>query len=257
MRVNRINVLGIELLAKDRNFEAESLLKKGLALDPRNPFTLNNLGVTEETIGDIEQALKYYDEAAASHSMEPIVVTLKRSWRGKPVSEMAANSANELRKRMRNLDMDRSRAAMLAIRGVSATNRNDWSEARKDFLEAYHLDPNSAFALNNRGYVAERDGDPETAQSYYARARRSDDSDSRVGLSTQESVQGLQLADLAEESNKKVGSELDAYSQHRRGQKGQIKLIPRNERPAVPESSPAKPLPGTLPDDSSTQRSPR
>jgi tetratricopeptide (TPR) repeat protein len=45
MRVNRINVLGMGLLAQGRGFEAVTVFKQALALDPKNPFTLNNLGV--------------------------------------------------------------------------------------------------------------------------------------------------------------------------------------------------------------------
>ncbi len=104
MRVNRMNVEAIELLSQDRNFEADLLLQQALTLEPQNPFTLNNMGVAEEATGDFEGALKHYDEAADSRSSEPIVVTLKRSWRGKPVSEMAADSAKQLKKRMRNVD---------------------------------------------------------------------------------------------------------------------------------------------------------
>ena len=172
MRVNRMNVEAIELLSQRRNFEADDLLRQALALEPMNAFTLNNLGVAEEATGDFENALKYYDTAAAFHSSEPIVVSLKRSWRGKPVSKMAAESARDLRKKMRTVGNDEAQATMLSLRGVAATNRNDWPAAKQDFLKAYSLNPDSAFSLNNLGYVAERDGDLETAQFYYAKARQ-------------------------------------------------------------------------------------
>ena len=61
---------------------------------------------------------------------------------------------------------------MLTLRGVSATNQNDWSTAKQDFLQAYSLDSDSAFSLNNLGYVAEKDGDLETAQFYTRRPER-------------------------------------------------------------------------------------
>ena len=166
MRVNRMNVEAIQLLSQDRNFEADSLLRQALTLDPRNPFTLNNLGVAEEATGDYPSALKYYDSAADSHSSEPIVVTLNNRSRGKPVSQVAAESARQLRERMQNVNTAEQRAAMLTLRGVSAANQNDWSAAKQDFLQAYSLDSDSAFSLNNLGYVAEREGDLETAQFY-------------------------------------------------------------------------------------------
>ena len=166
MQVNRMNVEAIRLLSESRTPEADLLLQQALAMDPRNTFTLNNLGVAKESRGDYEQALTFYLAAADSHSSEPVIVTTSRAWRGKPVSEMAADSAKRLRERMQNTATDQARAALLAARGVSATNRNDWPAARQAFLQSYSLDPNSAFSLNNIGYLAERDGDLETAQFY-------------------------------------------------------------------------------------------
>ena len=63
--------------------------------------------------------------------------------------------------------------------------QNDWASARQDFLHAYSLDPASGFSLNNRGYVAEMDGDIETAQFYYGKARKAGNSNARIGLATQ------------------------------------------------------------------------
>ena len=182
MHVNRMNFEAVQMLAENRNSEADRLLQQALSLDPQNIFTLNNLGVAKEAVGDYEDALKYYTAAAASRSTEPIVVTLNRSWRGKPVTEMAAESARRLQKRMQSADDTRARAAMLTVRGVSAVNRNDWRVARQYFLQAYSLDPYSAFSLNNLGYVSERDGDLETAEFFYARAQKADNANARIGL---------------------------------------------------------------------------
>ena len=96
MRVNHINVQAIGLLSENRNSEAGQLLQKALSMDSRNPFTLNNLGVAEESAGNYDDALKYFDEAAELRSSEPVVVTLDRSWRGKPISEMAATGVSQI-----------------------------------------------------------------------------------------------------------------------------------------------------------------
>jgi Flp pilus assembly protein TadD len=241
MRVNRMNVEAIELLSQRQNFEAYDLLRQALALEPMNAFTLNNLGVAEEATGDFENALKYYDAAAAFHSSEPIVVTLKRSSRGKLVSEVAAESARELQKKMRNIGNDEQHATMLALRGVAATNRNDWQTAKQDFLKAYSLNPESAFSLNNLGYVAERDGDLETAQFYYAKARKAADADARIGLATQRSAEGQQLFAVAADSGQHVDTQLDQYSQARRQEPGPIELIPRTNTPANSDAVPDSP----------------
>ena len=203
-----------------------------------NAFTLNNLGVAEEATGDLENALKYYDAAAAFHSAEPIVVSLKRSWRGKPVSQMAAESARQLRKRMKTIGNDEARATMLSLRGVSETNQNDWQTAKQDFLKAYSLNPDSAFSLNNLGYVAERDGDLETAEFFYAKARKAEDANARVGLATQRSAEGQQLLTVATDSSHNVDSKLDKYSRSRHQQTGPIELIPRDNGLADPSGVP-------------------
>lgn len=241
MRVNRMNVQAIELLSQDRNFEANLLLQQALALEPQNPFTLNNLGVAEEATGDFEKALKYYEAAADLHSSEPVGIALKGSWSGKPVSAMAVESALQLRKRMRSLNSAEARATMFTLRGVAATNQNDWRAAKQDFLEAYTLDPNNAFSLNNRGYLAEKDGDIETAKLFYAKARKADDASARIGLATQRSAEGKPLLAVAKESDLKVDSEIDRYSEAARKQTGPIQLIRRDNTPAEPSTAPNKP----------------
>jgi Flp pilus assembly protein TadD len=249
MRVNRMNIQAIQLLSQDRSFEADSLLRQALALDPQNPFTLNNLGVAEEATGDYPSALKYYDSAADSHSSEPIVVTLNNRSRGKPVSNVATESARQLRARMQNVNTAEQRAAMLTLRGVSEANQNDWSAAKQDFLQAYSLDSDSAFSLNNLGYVAEREGDLETAEFYYAQARKAGGANARVGLATQRSAEGMNLSRVATDSNQKVDGELEKYSQARHQLTGPIELTPRDNTPppsnvpspAPPSSAPPQP----------------
>ena len=167
MRVNRMNFDAMTLLSQNRGYEADTLLRTALRLDPQNAFTFNNLGVADEAIGDYDQALRYYKAAAAARSTDPAVVTLAGIWRGRPVSQMAAANAQRLERRIEDLNNNQARSALLASRGVVAINRNDWTSARQDFLQAYKLNPYSAFSLNNAGYVAEHDGDVETAQFFY------------------------------------------------------------------------------------------
>lgn len=239
LQVNRMDVEAIQLLSQQRNLEADELLRKSLALDPKNPFTLNDLGVAEEATGDYPNALKYYDEAAATQSMEPIVVTLQRSSRGKPVSESAALNAKVLRKRIRNTDPTVARATMLTLRGVSALNQNDTETARKNFLEAYSLDPHNAFFLNNLGYLAEKRGDLESAQFYYSRALQAEDAGARVGLATRQTAEGQHLVAVARDNTAKVSGELDQYAQQQRRQTGPVELLRRDNKPV--DATPATP----------------
>jgi Flp pilus assembly protein TadD len=252
MQVNRLNFEAIRLLSESRTPEADALLQKALALDPRNTFTLNNMGVAEESRGEYEQALTYYTKAADAHSLEPVIVTLNRAWRGKPISEMAADSAKKLRERMQSSASDQARAALFAVRGVSATNRNDWPAARQDFLQSYKLDPGNAFSLNNFGYVAEKDGDLETAQLFYTKARSAEDTKDKVGLATRRSAEGKHLLAVVTDSDQKVGDEIAQHNQTRRLEVGPIELIHRDNTPVVePTVPPEEPSSSASPSSTS------
>jgi Flp pilus assembly protein TadD len=252
MRVNRMNIDAMRMLKQGRDFEAIDLLKQALTLDPQNPFTLNNLGVANESISDLDAALRYYQEAASGQSKEPAAITLDKSWRGKSVSNMARTSARMLQKRMESGDMTESKAIMCTLRGVHEENANNWTAAREDFLHAYALDPASAFSLNNRGYVAEREGDLETAQYFYEKARRADNSNARIGLATRLYAHGQALSVVANDSNEKVESALDIYSQQRRRQGAPVELTPRGATPAPetrPDTNPGTNPPSEQPND--------
>jgi Flp pilus assembly protein TadD len=241
MRVNRMNVDAMRLLSQDRAFESVALLQQALTIDPHNPFTLNNLGVADEAIGDYSNALKNYGLASGSHSSEPVVVTVDRAWSGKPVSAMAEASAKRLQKRIQGTNSAQTQAAMLNLHGVFAANENDWQHAEKDFLQAYSLDPGNAFSVNNRGYVAEREGDLESAQFFYQKAKRSGDANDPVGLATDRSAEGRMLLTVAGDSNRKVDGALESYSRERHLQTAPVELIPRG--------SAASANPSTLPAD--------
>ena len=248
MQVNRMNVQSIRLLSQGRAQEALVVLQKALTLDPHNTYTLNNLGVAKEFRGDYDEALKYYTAAADAHSSEPVIVTLNRSWRGKAVSEMAADSANKLRERMQNAATTEAQAALLTVRGVSATNHNEWTVARQDFLKAYSLDPNSAFSLNNIGYLAEKDGDLETAEFFYERARKAADARDKVGLATRQSAEGMRLFAVAADSDQKVDTEITEENAARRQHPGPVGLKHRDNTPVVePAPQPAAPQSSTAP----------
>jgi Flp pilus assembly protein TadD len=254
MRANRMNIDAMRMLKQDRNFEAIDLLKQALALDPQNPFTLNNLGFANESVSDLESALKYYQDAGALGSNEPVAITLDKNWRGKSVGNMARTSAERLQKRMDTGDLTESKAVMYTLRGVHAENANDWTEARQDFLRAFALDPASAFSLNNRGYVAEREGDLETAQYFYEKARRANDANAKVGLATRLYAQGQALSAVASDSNEKVDNALDIYSRQRKRSSATVELTPRGgTMETTPETKPES-KPDDNPDDNPAPR---
>jgi len=250
MRVNRLNLEAVNLLSEGRNSEATGLLQQALSLDPRDPFTLNNLGAADEATGDVGGAMKYYTAAAGARSSDVVAVTQNRSWQGKSVSEMAAANVMRLEGQSQENGSNEMQVFLLSEQGVFAANENDWSTAKRDFMQAYALDPASAFTLNNRGYVAEHDGDLESAQFFYQKAGQAYGAGLPVGLATSPSAKGQALSRVATQSREQVDGALDVYSRERRGQPGSIELTPRGaaatgESTAPPQqpSSPDAPLP--------------
>jgi Flp pilus assembly protein TadD len=238
LQINHNNIQAVQLLSLGRGPEADLLLQQALKEDPQNVFTLNNMGVAKETEGESEEALKYYEAASASHSDAAATVTLDRSWRGKPVVEMAAANAKALRSRMESRNTVEAKVAEFNLRGVSAINRNDLRKADEDFRQAYALDPNNAFALNNIGYVAEIEGDRETAEFFYASARNAGGAAQTVGLATRRSAEGLRLTEVAAESGTKVDAKVAQDRDAQRQQREPIVLRRRDnsivEEPATP-----------------------
>ena len=239
--INRDNVQAIGLLQKDRAPEADLLLTKALALDPRNPFTLNNLGFAKEKEGELEQALSFYSSAAAVGSNESIVVTVNRNWRGKPISQIASDNADKVRRELRKSETPETKVARLNLRGVSALNRNDRQEARQCFQEAYKIAPENAFTLNNMGYLAEMDGDKETADFYYAKAQEARERDARVGVSTRKDMEGRRLAAVADASDQEVQTRIQSDLARKRQQGGPIELKHRDNTPVLEPATPPKP----------------
>ena len=245
MRVNRVNIMGMKLLSQQRPFEAKQLFEAALSMDEQNAFTLNNLAVAEEATGNFERAINLYDRATLTRTVAPVVVTLNKVTRGRPISAVAAESAQRLRRRVDAMTPTQIRANMLTIHGVLAVNSNDWTTARRDFLDAYSLDPQSAFTLNNLAYLYERDGDPEMAKAFYAQALQADDAGSRVGLATQASARGQQLAAVADVSHHSVDIELSSISQQYRGQPRPFVLKSRHPSESQPVPQTAEPAPDT------------
>jgi Flp pilus assembly protein TadD len=254
MRVNRLNLEAVNLLSEGRNFDAAGLLQQALTLAPQDPFTLNNLGAADEAIGDLGGAMKYYTEAAYSRSAEIVAVTQNRSWQGKSVSQMASANVMRLEGQSQESGSSENQASQLSEQGVFAANENDWPTARRDFMQAYALDPANAFSLNNRGYVAERDGDLESAQFFYQKAGQAYGAGLPVGLATNPSAKGEALSHVATQSRLQVDGALDIYSRERRGQPGSIELTPRGaaapgESTVPPQPPSSNDAPPTAPED--------
>jgi Flp pilus assembly protein TadD len=247
MRVNRLNVYAIGMLEKDRAPEADVALQKALTLDPKNPFTMNNLGYAKEKEGELQQAYKYYSQAAAMGSHEPVIVSIRQSWRGKPIDQIADENARKVQKLMEKEEDVDAQVARLNLRGVSALNRNERSTARDFFQQAYKLEPNNAFTLNNMGYLAEMDGDRETADFFYAKAQEANRSNAKVIAATRKAAEGKRVGEVAGVSDTAVTEAQQAAIEARRRRQPTTTVAlkmrdgsPVPERPAaqVQEESP-------------------
>jgi len=241
VEINHANVEAVRLLSQGRAVEADSILQDALKANPQNVFTLNNLGVAKEMEGEVQQALKYYDESANAHSDATAAVTMNRSLVGRPVSRMAEESARALRARLAQASTVAEQVAELNLRGVSAVNRNDLRAAEQDFRKAYALDANNAFTLNNIAYVAELDGDRETAQFFYERAQKADGANAKVAVATRSEAQGVALFAVASDNDTKVNAKETQEQAAVRRQHEPVVLLHRDNTPVDESVQPPAP----------------
>jgi Flp pilus assembly protein TadD len=253
LRVNRGNIEAMSLLEKGRSQEAEDILRNTLKLDPRNPFTLNNLGYTMEKQGDLDSALRFYNDASITHSSEPIVVSLDPKWRGKPISDVAFKNEQAVRARLESQQSNVDKAARLQVQGVSALNHNQDDKAYQNFREAYKLDPNSAFSLNNMGYVSDAFGDKETANEFYSAAQRGEEASAPVSVASHHEMVGVAVGQVAGTNSQASEADLQAQAEAKRRNHAPIVLRRRDNTPVtVPENQ----SPQSQPPASQQQRPP-
>ncbi len=252
LKTNKANVQAISLLGKGRIAEAEDTLSQALKNDPHNPFTLNNMGFVMESEGDLQSALKYYSAAASLHSSDVILVSPNTKWRGKPISEVAADNAKAVSRTIAKGEDQQAQIARLNLRGVAALNHNDPQAAKDFFQQAYKLDPGNAFSLNNMGYVSELEGDRETAETYYADARAAADRAAVVSYASRREAEGQPVGSVAQQNENDTESAIEALQQARRREGEPMPQLRRRDNSVVPEpepelNKPTPPLNGVTP----------
>lgn len=244
---NKANFQAMTLLEKGRIFEAETVLKNALRTDSKNPFLLDSLGYVMESEGDLQSALQYYSESANQHSDERVLLTPLKKWRGKSISEIAAHNAEMVQDAVNNGEDIGSQVARLNLRGVSALNHNDRRDAQKFFFDAYKLDPQNAFTLNNMGYIDELNGDRETAEMYYEAARTAREANQRVTYATRADAEGRKVGPLAESNQGAVDSTLKAIQEIKRRTRHPIQLTLRETGAPAPLTQPKQQPPIGVP----------
>jgi Flp pilus assembly protein TadD len=240
--ISKLNERAIVLLQQGHVFEARNLLQSALPRHPNDPFLLNNLGSAMEAVGDIEGALRCYSAAASLHSTQRVVVTPRVKWRGRPISEVAAGNAAAVSEQIARGEGVEATTARLNLRGVAALNDNNPVVAREFFLKAYQRDAQNAFTLNNLGYVAELEGDRESAEMYYEAARSGRDANARVSYSTRRDAEGQKIDKLADSNQLDVEATLKAIQETKRRAQRPIELKRRDADSASGEQD-ATPVP--------------
>lgn len=89
--------------------------------------------------------------------------------------------------------------------GVAAVKKHAVDKAKKLFYQAYLLDPDDPFTLNNLGYISELEGSLERAQRFYALAR-GQSYDALVERSSRSSLRGKKISEVAGPSNREMQS---------------------------------------------------
>jgi Flp pilus assembly protein TadD len=241
MQSNRTNLEAMRLLQQDRVLEADDELRRSLEIDPRNPFTLNNMGLIKEKEGDLQGALSNYRAAASLNSQEPVIVTTDPDARGRPITEVSERNARRVERRLPEQDALENKLARLNFLGVYAINHNNLEAAHGYFQQAVELSPGDAFALNNMGYLSEMDGDREAADSYYRNARTGKGAVARVTAATRHDAIGVKLERLARDNDDKVNAALAADLAAKRRHRGPIQLKRRDNTLVVEPPPPATP----------------
>jgi len=102
-----------------------------------------------------------------------------------------------VRQRLESQQSNQDQAARLNVQGVSALNHNEPDKALGYFEQAYKLDPQSAFSLNNMGYLSEVRGDQETAEEFYNLAQRGFQAGTPVSTASHHEMVGEPVAEVA------------------------------------------------------------
>ena len=145
------------------------------------------------------------------------------------------------------------KAARLQVQGVSALNHNQDDKAYQNFREAYKLDPNSAFSLNNMGYVSDAFGDKETANEFYSAAQRGEEASAPVSVASHHEMVGVAVGQVAGTNSQASEADLQAQAEAKRRNHAPIVLRRRDNTPVtVPENQ----SPQSQPPASQQQRPP-
>jgi Flp pilus assembly protein TadD len=112
-------------------------------------------------------------------------------------------------------------------KGVEAIRKQEYAKAKACFYRAYLLDPDDPFTLNNMGYIAELEGDVNTAQRFYSLASQMA-SDAMVSEASSPHLAGQTFLAVTQPASVGTGS---AAMQINRGNVQAIRLFSQQRAP--------------------------
>jgi Flp pilus assembly protein TadD len=191
-KVQQYNQEGVKALKKQKISNAKKQFYKAYLLDPNDPFTLNNLGYISELEGDLEKAQRYYDLASANLSDAVVEKSTSKEMEGQPVAKVAGKS-----------DSGPLQVNRLNVEAINLLQKDRAIEAEGVLLKALDLQPNNAFTLNNLGFAREKQGELESALSYYTRAANTG-SEELVIIAVEKDWRGKKISRIAERNIRNV-----------------------------------------------------
>lgn len=191
-KVQQYNQEGVKALKKQKISSAKKQFYKAYLLDPNDPFTLNNLGYVSELEGDLEKAQRYYDLASANASEAVVDKSTSKEAEGQPVNKIAGHNETG------PLQVNR-----LNVEAINLLQKDRAIEAEGVLLKALNLQPNNPFTLNNLGFAREKQGELESALSYYVRAANTGSKETVI-IAAEKEWRGRPIAKIAERNIEKV-----------------------------------------------------
>jgi tetratricopeptide (TPR) repeat protein len=156
-----------------------------------------------------------------------------------------------VRQRLASQQSNQDQAARLNVEGVSALNHNEPNKALGYFEQAYKLDPQSAFSLNNMGYLSEVRGDQETAEEFYNLAQRGFQAGTPVSVASHHEMVGEPVAEVAGVNAQGSEANLQAEAERKRRSHAPIVLRRRDNTlvttPENPSGAPQSRSPNNVP----------
>jgi Flp pilus assembly protein TadD len=92
-QVARLNLRGVSAMNRNDHKAAREYFRQAYKLDPKNSFTINNMGFLSELEGDRETAGSYYEQAEnARRSRAKVAVSTRPEAEGRAVGQVAGQS---------------------------------------------------------------------------------------------------------------------------------------------------------------------